>query len=71
VSVFNTERLRTPDGEASVIHGYAYRADPKEQGKFTVKLERAPITPCESVCIMVIQYVIEIVDHVIMINLTI
>lgn len=39
VSVFNAERLKTPDGEANVIYGYAYRADPKDEGKFTVKLQ--------------------------------
>ena len=47
VSVFNAERLKTPDGEASVIYGYAYRANPKEEGKFTVRLQGKLSAPCE------------------------
>ena len=47
VSVMNAERLKTPDGEASVIYGYAYRVDPKEEGQFTVKLQGKPKAPCK------------------------
>ena len=47
VSVFNAERLKTPTGKAKVIHGYAYRPDPKEEGRLTVKLQGAPLAPCK------------------------
>ena len=48
VSVFNAERVKTPDGKAKTIYGYAYRADPKEEGKLTVKLQGTAFkAPCE------------------------
>ena len=47
MSVTNAERLKTPDGEASVIYGYAYRANPKEEGKFTVRLQGKALAPCK------------------------
>ena len=42
VSVLNTCRLKSPDGEASVRRGYAYRPDDNEQGKLLVQFDRAP-----------------------------
>ena len=42
VSVQNSCRLKSPDGEASVIRGYAYRPDDNEQDKLLVQLNRVP-----------------------------
>ena len=64
VSVFNAERQKTPTGKAKLIHGYAYRPDPKEEGRLTVKLQGAPIAPCklsiasgdDTTCVLCIVY---------------
>ncbi|XP_065898434.1 uncharacterized protein [Dysidea avara] len=42
VSVQNSCRLKSPDGEPSIIKGYAYRPDDKEQGKLKVHLFGVP-----------------------------
>ena len=48
VTVQNSCRLKSPDGEASVIRGYAYRPDDNEQGKLKVSLNGVPrIGDCE------------------------
>ena len=48
VSVQNSCRLRSPDGVASIIKGYAYRPNDSEQGKLKVALDGVPrVGNCE------------------------
>ena len=42
VSVQNSCRLKSPDGEINIIKGNAYRPDDNEQGKLIVQLDRVP-----------------------------
>ena len=42
VTVQNSCRLKSPDGDANVIRGYAYRPDDSEQGKLKVDLNGVP-----------------------------
>ena len=43
-----TLRLKSPDDEANVIRGYAYRPDDNEQGKLKVSLDGVPrVGDCE------------------------
>jgi len=42
VSVQNSCRLKSPNGELSIIKGYAFRPDDSEQGKLKVKLNGVP-----------------------------
>ena len=49
VTVQNSCRLKSPDGEASIIRGYAYRPDDNEQGKLKVSLDGVPrVGDCKS-----------------------